>query len=127
MFKLCYGLLVNDVQGMETQMFATLRTLFRQINTASVAEAEGLALLAQIDGEVEGMRAAIAQAEGHVEPALLALAKARLHALKEAAIAARALRPEHIRFSGALACLQQGAVFAPMAGQAAVQLMARVA
>jgi hypothetical protein len=131
MFKLCYGLYMNDVHGMEIQMFAQISTrmrgLIRQINTASAEEVEGLVLLGRIDDEVAGMTAAIAQVEGRVEPALLVVAKARLHALKEAAIAARALRPEHIRFSGALACLRQGAVMGPVMGQAAMQLMARVA
>jgi hypothetical protein len=122
---------MNDVHGMETQMFTTLRSLIKRINTASAAEVEGMALLARIDGEVVDMQLAIGQAEtqagGLAEAALLTMAKARLNVLKEAAIAARALRPEHIRYSGAMACLRQGAVFAPMAGQAAVQLMARVA
>ncbi len=108
-------------------MFATLRGLIKRINTASVDEVEGLALLGRIDDEVAGMQSAIARSEGRVEPALIKVAKARLVALKEAAIAARALRPEHIRYSGALACLRQGAVFGPMMGQAAMQVMARVA
>jgi hypothetical protein len=124
---MCYGLLVNDVQGMETQMFATLRNVVKRINTPSAAEVEGLALLARIDDEAAAMQNAVQQAEERSDCALLAVARARLTALKEAAIAARALRPEHICYSGALACLREGVVFAPMMGQAAVQLLARVA
>jgi hypothetical protein len=124
---MCYGLLVNNVQGMETQMFATLRNVMTRINTPSTAEVEGLALLARIDDEAAAMERAIRKAEGGADAGMLSVARARLGALKEAAIAARALRPEHIRFSGALACLQQGAVFAPVLGQAATQVLARVA
>jgi hypothetical protein len=112
---------------METQMFNAIRKVMKRINTPSVAEVEGLALLKQIDEEAEAMELAIRVAGRDAEAGLLKVARVRLAALREAAIAARAFRPEHIRFSGALSCLQQGAVFAPMAGQAAAQLMARVA
>jgi hypothetical protein len=121
---MCYGLHMNDVHGMETKMFALMRNVVKRINTPSAAEVEGLALLARIDGEIAVMTAAV---EGAGQSSLAAVARARLAALKEAAIAARALRPEHIRFSGAMACLQQGAVLAPMMGQAAGQILARVA
>jgi hypothetical protein len=118
---------MNGVHGMETQMFKAMRNVMKRINTPSVAEVEGLALLRRIDDEAEAMELAIRVAGRDVDAGVLTVARARLAALKEAAIAARGFRPEHIRFSGALACLQQGAVFAPMMGQAAVQLMARVA
>jgi hypothetical protein len=118
---------MNDVHEMETQMFKAMRNVMKRINTPTVAEVEGLALLKQIDDEAKAMDLAIRVAGGDADAGLLSVARARLAALREAAIAARAFRPEHIRFSGALACLQQGAVFAPMAGQAAAQLMARVA
>jgi hypothetical protein len=118
---------MNNVHGMETQMFAILQKVKDRINTPSAAEVDGLALLARIDSEAAVMEGAIRDAGGKADGGMLAVARARLHALKEAAIAARALRPEHIRFSGALACLQQGAAFAPVLGQAATQVLARVA
>lgn len=108
-------------------MLTALRQMMKRMIAASPAEVEGLGLIARLDGEIAVMTKAVKAAHGSAETALCMVARARLTVLQEAAIAARALRPEHIRFSGALACLQQGAVFAPMAGQAAVQLLARVA
>ena len=108
-------------------MFSTLRTMIKAVNRPSEAEVEGLALLARIDGETRAMHETIRAADRTVDTTVLAVARARLTALKEAAIAARALRPEHIRYSGALACLQCGQGMAPMMGQAAAQIWARVA
>ena len=101
-------------------MFTSLRQMMKLINAASPAEVEGRVMIVQSDGEIAAMTQAV---NCGADTALVAVARAPLHALKEAAIAARALRPENIRFSGALACLQQGAVFAPLAGQ----MLARVA
>ena len=120
-------------------MFAALRTMMIQINTPSAAEVQGYALLARLDAEIATMAAAmqaadLVMAECNAEMAgLRRVAHVRLTALKEAAIAARAVRPEHIRHSRAAACLRDGANIAGLMGKAydmnesAVQPMARVA
>lgn len=108
-------------------MFSTLRTMMNAISTPSLAEVEGRLLLARLDREACAMRDAIRRADGGVDTALLSVAYARLSVLKEAAIAARALRPEHIRFSGALACLQCGSGMDPMIGVTGAQILPQVA
>lgn len=119
-------------------MLNRLRRLLNQINTASAAEQQGRALLARIDAEAALMTATLQTAARHLTAtdaettAILRVARFRLLALREAAITARALRPEHIQYSGAAACLCDGTNIAPLLARLAgvapkAQITAQVA
>ncbi|MCU0801774.1 MAG: hypothetical protein MUD11_08360 [Rhodobacteraceae bacterium] len=100
---------MNDVQGMETLMLTRLRKMMKRITAPSAAEIEGQALLARLDGEIATLREVLQRADAAVGAGWMTMARARLNMLKEAAIAARALRPEHLCHCQAMKALCESA------------------